>query len=272
MLDNQRDAWKSQKEMGDRNAEEQIRQNNIERVKAKQSSRKLGNVFAASGICTLNSPEFPSVTESKKEKENTSQSHLFLMDWALLTITSSRTASNEPPMTDSYRDGACTKLVSGQLCNRCRPLNVGGTWIRRHDVNVAKYGRTAGLTFCTINPALAKINSKMDPNLEEISKVYRLKGYVVGSCYSITKRGECNFAHPGDCGSIIVHDETGSWLGESAAGTGLMIRMAMVLNDIEKITGLTVVEPEPDSNLGSKDVRPSCFDYTDICHRRTGLS
>jgi hypothetical protein len=64
----------------------------------------------------MRSPEFPNVLMSEKGKEKPSQS-LYLLDWALLTITSSRTVRNELPMIDLRLDGARTKLVPGQLCS-----------------------------------------------------------------------------------------------------------------------------------------------------------
>jgi hypothetical protein len=74
-----------------------------------------------------------------------------------------------------------------------------------------------------------------------------LTGNVIGNCYSIIKRGERNFVHPGDSGSIIVHDESGAWLGlllgESSAGSGLMIPMAVVFNDIKKVPDIQWLSP-----------------------------
>lgn len=174
--------------------------------------------------------------------------YLFPLDWALITIDDSRKMVNELPETSIKPQGAKTKMVQRQLCDSWMSLNQGKLNIRRYEVEVAKHGRTTEWTFGIVSSCLTKINPKEDKAWETMAEVYGFTDKNVGNCYSVISRGKGKFVIKGDSGSIIVHDPSGVWLGllfgESATGTGLMLPMDLVFNDIKKVTGFTVVKPK----------------------------
>jgi hypothetical protein len=224
--------------------------------KAKQSSRDFGNLFASSGPRISERPEFLQEPGSAQPKGKGASANVnFLLNWALLETTPSRSVANKLPKTGMKTHGATTRLVEGQLCNTWTPLNSGKTHMKRDEVEVAKHGRTTGYTFGTINCALTKINPECDSIWEKLGKLYHLSNSKVGVCYSIAKRGKNEFVGSGDSGSVVVHDGTGTWLGllfgESATGSGLMLPMHLIVKDIENVTGLVVIEPKLDMTPSS---------------------
>jgi hypothetical protein len=249
-LDNEAAFWKSQKDKGNTQAEAELKKNKESKDLAKNCPRTLGTLFASSGPRTVKSPEFPTSIGSAQPKGMAATEYQFLLDWALLKTDPSRTVRNELARVGFVLDGATTQLFQGQPCDTWTPLNIGKTHIKKEEVEVAKCGRTTGWTFGTISSVLTKINPEHDITFKEMAKVYGLSGSSFGTCYSVVKRGRRSFVDSGDFGSIIVHDPTGTWLGllfgESAASSGLMIPITMVINDIENVTGSTVVEPKRD--------------------------
>jgi hypothetical protein len=252
----QEKTWESQKNKGDPQAATELIRVQNELNKAKQSSRDFGTLFASSGPRISERPEFLQEPGSAQPKGKGASANVkFLLNWALLEITPSRSVVNRLPKTGMKTNGATTHLVEGQLCNTWTLLDSGKTYMKRDEVEVVKHGRTTGYTFGTINCALTKINLECDSSWKDLREVHRLSNSKVGVCYSIAKRGKNDFVDSGDSGSVVVHDGTGTWLGllfgESATGSGLMLPMDLIIKDIENVTGLVVIEPKLDMTLPS---------------------
>jgi hypothetical protein len=250
-LKEQEKTWEKQKTKGNARAATELTTIQTQLNIANQSSRDFGTLFASSGPRVMERPEFlrePSSAQPKGKAASTNVN--FLLDWALLEIAPSRSVENTLPNTGMRPNATTTHLVEGQLCNTWTPLDSGKTHIKRDEVQVAKYGRTTGYTFGTINCALTKINPEIDSSWENFGKVYHLDNSTVGVCYSIIRRGKSDFVDSGDSGSVVVHDDTGTWLGllfgENASGSGLMLPMDLILKDIQNVTGLAVTEPRLD--------------------------
>lgn len=224
--------------------------------KANQSSRDFGTLFASSGPRVMKRQEFLREPGSAQPKGKDASTNVnFLLDWALLEIAPSRSNENEIPNAGMRPSAMPTHLVEGQLCNTWTPLDSGNTHIKRDKVKVAKYGRTIGYTFGFVNCALTKINPEIDSSWENFGKVYHIDNSTVGVCYSIISRGKSDFIDSGDSGSVVVHDDTGTWLGllfgQSASGSGLMRPMDLILKDIQNATGPAVTEPRLDMTPSS---------------------
>jgi hypothetical protein len=252
----QEKTWESQKNKGNTQAATELIRVQNELNKAKQFSRDFGTLFASSGPRISERLGFLQEPGSAQPKGKGASANVkFLLNWALLEITPSRSVANRLPKTGMKTNGATKHLVEGQLCNTWTPLDSGKTHMKRDKVEVAKHGRTTGYTFGTINCALTKINPDVDLVWEKLGKVYHLGNSKVGVCYSIAKRGKNDFVDSGDSGSVVVHDGTGTWLGllfgESATGSGLMLPMDLIVKDIENVTGLVVIEPKLDMTPSS---------------------
>ncbi|KAL5113230.1 hypothetical protein ACEQ8H_008897 [Pleosporales sp. CAS-2024a] len=251
-MESMRDAitsWEEQKNWGNRNAAAHITRFQNDMEKASQCSRDFGSLFASSGLRLMTRPEMLPRSDSAQPKAKAASSDVnFLLDWALLQIAPSRSVGNELPERAITRDRKSTKLIEGIVCRRWTPLDSGKTNIKTEKVEVIKYGRTTGCTFGSIKSSLTKINPETDSVWEELGRVYKLNRLTVGACYSIVKPRDYVFVSPGDSGSIIMHADTGAWLGllfgQSATGNGLMLPMDLIIDDIEHVTGLTVTEPQ----------------------------
>lgn len=224
--------------------------------KAIQSSRDFGTLFASSGPRVMKRPEFLREPGSAQPKDKDASTNVnFLLDWALLKIAPSRSVEDKLPNAGMRPSAMPTHLIEGQLCNTWTPLDPGNTHIKRDEVKVAKYGRTTGYSFGFVNCALTKINPEIDSSWENFGKVYHLDNSTVDVCYSIISRGKSDFIDSGDSGSVVVHDDTGTWLGlligQSASGSGLMLPMDLILKDIQNVTGLAVTVPRLDMTPSS---------------------
>lgn len=213
-LKEQERTWQKQKDKGNARAAPELTSLQDQKSEATQSSREFGTLFASSGPRLMERQEFLSRPGGAQPKGKAASATVnFLLDWALLEVMPSRSLKNELPNTGLRLNGTTTHLVEGQLCKTWTPLDSSKTHIKRDEVEVGKHGRTTGFTFGTINCALTKINPDIDSTWENVGQVYRPGNSTVGSCYSIIKRGKTNFVDAGDSGSIVVHDDTGTWLG-----------------------------------------------------------
>jgi hypothetical protein len=249
-LKEQGETWEKQKDKGNASAATELTTIQTQLNKANQFSRNFGTLFASSGPRLMERPEFLQQLGSAQPTNVK-----FLLDWALLEIAPSRSVQNSLPKTGMRPKAPMTQLVGGQLCNTWTPLNSAKTHIKRDEVKVAKYGRTTGYTFGVMNAALTRINPVIDSKWENFGNVYNLNASTVGVCYSIVIRGRSGFVEPGDSGSVVVHDGTGTWLGllfgQSGAEKGLMLPMDLIFQDIQNVTGLAVTEPTLDMNPSS---------------------
>jgi hypothetical protein len=260
--------WEGQKDKGDGQAATMLTTVQTQLDKANQSSRDFGTLFASSGPRVMERPEFLREPGSAQPKGKAASTNVnFLLDWALLEIAPSRSVENRLPETGMRPITTTTHLLGGLLCNTWTPLDSGKTYIKRNAVKVAKYGRTTCYTFGEINRALTKINPKIDSSWENFGKVYHLDNSTVGVCYSIISREKSDFVDSGDSGSVVVHDDTGTWLGllfgQSSSGSGLMLPMDLILKDIQNVTGLTVTEPRLDmtpSSVSTLSIKASVND------------
>lgn len=252
-LKEQEAIWDKQKNKGNARAASELIKLQAHMKEAVQSSREFGTLFASSGPRLVTRQEFlPRPGASQQKSKASAASVNFLLDWALLDIVPSRSVKNELPNTGMRPNGTKTHLVEGQLCRTWTPLDSRKTHIKRDEVEVGKHGRTTGFTFGTINCSLTRINPDIDSGWDGFGKVYGLNSSTIGLCYSIIKRGKSSFVNAGDSGSVVVHDESGTWLGllfgENASGSGLMLPIDLVFKDIENVTGLAVTEPTIDLN------------------------
>jgi hypothetical protein len=206
--------------------------------------RGVGHVYAGSGRRTTEANKRasdPDTGRAKEKKKALQPVFVFPLDWALIRIddTSVRDVTNRLPDVRVPRNSK-TKLTSLKLCLHWSNFNVN-----KEVVPVAKFGRTSGWTFGTINSCMMVINPEIDA---EISAVYGFTKKNPATCFGVTNaQHRFPFVEPGDSGSILVHDPSGTQLGlifgVTEGGEGIFIPMDLVHQDIRRVTGKDVVEP-----------------------------
>jgi hypothetical protein len=170
---------------------------------ASNTSRQFGYLCASSGYRTIDQHEF-----------DKGPSRFFIMDWALLLIYGNRKVLNGLPGKGMGSGLVCIGMVAGQKCNTWTPLNQGNVNMDKHEVNVAKHGRTTGWTFGTINACLTKIDLKADQQWDGMAKEHGISETHLTDCYRIVDRShKRDFLEAGDSGSIVLHQNSGTWLG-----------------------------------------------------------
>jgi hypothetical protein len=211
--------------------------------KCEKYARGIGYVYAGSGRRCIIANKYATEEEtgrSKERRKHMETTYAFPLDWALIRLDiDKRDIINYLPETK--RPLHCTSdLVPGKRCHRWTTFNVN-----KEDVQVAKYGRTSRWTYGKINGCLIAINPKCET---EISGVYGFSVESPGWCFGVVNtRAMEDFFEPGDSGSILVHDGSGTQLGllfgVTSGGQGMAMPLDLVFRDIKKITRKAVTDP-----------------------------
>ncbi|KAF1951877.1 hypothetical protein CC80DRAFT_188450 [Byssothecium circinans] len=210
---------------------------------AEKFERKVGVVYAGSGRRLVPAERLSTDIRTGKAKNTNAGKPVynFIMDWALVQRNEgARECVNRLPEM-VHRLGITSGLDSGQLCNRWSIFDN-----EVEDVKATKHGRTSKWTFGQINGALSFINPANDP---QISDSYGLDSNLQAACIEVVPRHRDHriMVMKGDSGSIFVDDTLGVWLGllfgNSETDTAWIIPINHVLHDIEKVTGMEVLEP-----------------------------
>ncbi|KAF2243559.1 hypothetical protein BU26DRAFT_510057 [Trematosphaeria pertusa] len=220
-----------------RTAEDKAEELSAELNHIETHNRNVGSLWAASGR---------RVRESLVHGE--SKAYNWLCDWALIEINPNKSMSNavvdpSPPL-EQRRKGVKSILQSGMLADEYGTLNPAT------ENNVAFKGRTSGWSFGTVNTVHSRLN-RFDTC--HIAQTYGLSKKKPGYGWAIVPRiglytSEVSLG--GDSGSVVLMDEkdnvarwVGLLFGSNAAGLAYMAPIDVVMEDIEAVTGWTVVEP-----------------------------
>ncbi|KAE8828209.1 hypothetical protein PTNB85_07395 [Pyrenophora teres f. teres] len=225
---------------------------------AQGASREFGTLLAGSGRMSFNAPKYMTDEQTGRPRpppsgeDQAAEEYIWLMDWALIQFAKGRSQVNRMSKADFITSNVSrdikTNFLPGIPANNWTSLNAGACNLRREDVKVAKYGRTSGWSFGQINHAITAIN--LSKEFKHLAEQYGYTNGRYGHVWSVMKRHHMHdpFLTRGDSGSICVHDPSGAWLGllfaETSTGSGLMLPIDVVFQDIERVTGEKVTEPK----------------------------
>jgi hypothetical protein len=243
-LQNQIENLRKQAADGDTLSKSRHKETDQEYKTCERFERGIGHVYAGSGQRTTEANKHASdfdTGRSKEKKKALEPVFVFPLDWALIRMDDTRVRNVTNRLPDiNVPMNSNTKLTSLKLCSHWSNFNVN-----KEVVSVAKFGRTSGWTFGTINSCMLVINPETDA---EISAVYGFTKKNPATCFGVTNaQRRFPFIERGDSGSILVHDPSGTQLGllfgVSEGGEGMFIPMDLVHRDIRRVTGKDVVEP-----------------------------
>ncbi|PSN68764.1 hypothetical protein BS50DRAFT_632642 [Corynespora cassiicola Philippines] len=208
------------------------------------SPRRLGNIYAASGITVGSHPHQPGD---------------WILDWCLVQPDGARTIESQIRTVDDF-----VKIPKGAAISKYQSISATETY------EVVKFGRSSGWTRGTI-AGLSMVNPDqenslvhsaiLDPESPSIANILMdvldaptLKDHQYVLCHSMisSDRSKRRFLLPGDSGCLVLLNQdiegaavaVGLGFAENkATGAAYMIPMDIVFQDIESVCGGRVVEP-----------------------------
>ncbi|KZM28701.1 uncharacterized protein EKO05_0009896 [Ascochyta rabiei] len=231
-------------EQGDCSAQALWKNANTQHNNIAKIDRTIGFVHTASGFRSMTTPRYATDSMTGSNDNDKVKNQLrFSLDWALIAVASSTDRVLLNVLPDKNLLVNSDNEVNGSfICNQWSTFNVN-----KNMVKVAKVGRTSGWTFGHINSELIHI-SPDNPEFQEMASLYGSTAGDPCHCFGVISDPRTTlFMEPGDSGSILLHPDSGAWLGllfgTTGSGHGMFIAIDRIFQDIKAITGQEVTAP-----------------------------